>query len=135
LRAEGVTELGLYIDQHPHFLEQLMDAVTIEKVNQRTVEMLGARDASEILGSMTRFAQTHPDAFRRGLESRWRGEPTHQEETKMATLDGRVIDVVMTATRPGLATDPDMSLVGISEVRQLQRQGLPKLKSNRSYQR
>jgi C4-dicarboxylate-specific signal transduction histidine kinase len=116
LRAEGVTELGPYIDQHPHFLEQLMDAVTIEEVNQRTVEMFGARDASEVLGSMIRFAQMHPDAFRRGLESRWRGEPTHQEETKMATLDGRVIDVVMTATRPGLATDPDMSLVGIIDV-------------------
>jgi hypothetical protein len=48
----------------------------------------GARDASEILGSMTRFAQVHPDAFLRGLESRFRGEPMHQEETKVVTLDG-----------------------------------------------
>jgi PAS domain S-box-containing protein len=121
LRAEGVTELGPYIDQHPHFLEQLMDAVTIEEVNQRTIDMFGARDASEILGSMTRFAQMHPDAFFRGLESRWRGEPTHQEETKMATLDGRVIDVLMTATRPGLTIDPDMSLVGIIDITELVR--------------
>jgi PAS domain S-box-containing protein len=116
LRAEGVTELRPYIDQHPQFLEQLMDAVTIEEVNQSTIEMLGARDASEILGSMTRFAQVHPDAFLGGLESRWRGEPTHQEETKMATLDGRVIDVLMTATRPGRTTDPAMSLVGIIDI-------------------
>jgi C4-dicarboxylate-specific signal transduction histidine kinase len=68
------------------------------------------------LGSMTRFAQMHPDAFLRGLESRFRGEPMHQEETKIVTLDGRVIDVLLTATRPGLMTDPDMSLVGIIDI-------------------
>jgi PAS domain S-box-containing protein len=116
LRAEGVIELGSYIDQHPNFLQQLMDAVTIEEVNDRTIEMLGARDRSEILGSMSRFAHIHPDAFRRGVESRWRGEPTHQEETKLLTLDGRVIDVLLSATRPGLIKDPDMSLVGIIDI-------------------
>jgi PAS domain S-box-containing protein len=116
LRAEGVTELRPYIDQHPHFLHQLMDAVKIEEVNRRTIEMFGARDASEVLGSMARFAQMHPDAFLRGLESRFRGEPMHQEETKIGTLDGRVIDVLMTATRPGLTIDPDMSLVGIIDI-------------------
>jgi PAS domain S-box-containing protein len=116
LRAEGVTELGSYIDQHPHFLQELMDAVKIEEVNERAIEMLGARDASEILGSLARLGHIHPDTFLRGLESRLRGEPTFQEETKVETLDGRVIDVLLTATRPGLVTDPDMSLVGIVDI-------------------
>ena len=116
LRAEGVTELGPYIDQHPDFLAHAMAAVKIEEVNEPAIEMLGARDASEILGSMSRHAHIHPDAFRRGLESRFRGEPTHQEETKLVTLDGRVIDVLMSATRPGLINDPDMSLVGIIDI-------------------
>jgi signal transduction histidine kinase len=116
LRAEGVTELGSYIDQHPHFLQELMDAVKIEGVNDRTIEMLGARDASEILGPLSRYAHIHADSFRRGLESRWRGEPMHQEETKLLTLDGRVIDVLMSATRPGLSNGPDMSLVGIIDI-------------------
>ncbi len=116
LRAEGVTELGPYTDQHPHFLQQLMDAVKIGEVNECTIEMLSARDASEILGSLARFCHIHPDTFLRGLESRLRGEPTFQEETKMVTLDGRVIDVLLTATRPGLITDPDLSLVGIIDI-------------------
>jgi C4-dicarboxylate-specific signal transduction histidine kinase len=90
--------------------------VKIEEVNERTIEMLGARDASEILGSLSRYAHIHPDAFRRGLENRWRGEPMHQEETKLMTLDGRVIDVLMSATRPGLSSDPDVSLVGIIDI-------------------
>jgi PAS domain S-box-containing protein len=114
LRAEGVTELGRYIDQHPHFLQQLMDADRIEEVNERAIEMLGGRHASEIVGSLARYHS--PDTFQRGLESRWRGELTHQEEAKITTLDGRVIDVLTTATRPGLITDPDMSLVGLIDI-------------------
>jgi len=50
------------------------------------------------------------------LESRWRGEPTHQQKAKIVTLDGRVIDVLMTATRPGLITDPGMSVMGIIDI-------------------
>jgi signal transduction histidine kinase len=116
LRAEGVTELGPHVDQHPHFLQQLMDAVKIEEVNERTIEMFGARDANEILGSLAPYRQMHPDTFLRGLESGFRGDPTYQEETKFVTRDGRVIDVLLTATRPGLITDPDMSLVGLIDI-------------------
>jgi C4-dicarboxylate-specific signal transduction histidine kinase len=114
-RAEGVTDLRSHIDQHPHLLQQLTDAVKIEEVNERMIELMGARDASEILG-FSRFRHITPDSFLGGLESRWRGEPMHQEEAKIMTLDGRVIDVLMTATRPGLITDPDMSLMGIIDI-------------------
>jgi PAS domain S-box-containing protein len=110
-----VTELRRYIDQHPDLLQQLTDAVKIEEVNERMIELLGARNANEILG-LERFRHIHPDHFLRGLESRWRGEQTHQEEAKLTTLDGRVIDVLMTATRPGLITDPDVSLMGFIDI-------------------
>jgi C4-dicarboxylate-specific signal transduction histidine kinase len=50
------------------------------------------------------------------LEIRFRGEPVHQLETKIVTLDGRVIDVILAATRPGLTNDPDMSLVGLIDI-------------------
>jgi PAS domain S-box-containing protein len=116
LRLEDATGLRSYIDRHPHFLQQLMDAVKIEEANERAIEMSGARDANEILGSLTRVSHIHPDTFLRGLESRLRGEPVFQEETKLETLDGRVIDVLLTATRPALATDPDMSLVGFVDI-------------------
>src|SRR5882762_2821410 len=74
LRAEGVTELRPYIDQHPDLLQELASAAKIEEVNERMVELLGARDASEIL-EFARFSHINPDTFLRALESRWRGEP------------------------------------------------------------
>src|SRR6184192_2073040 len=66
LRAEGMTELRPYIDEHPDFLQQLMDAVKIEEVNERSIAILGARDASEILGPLTPFCQIHAETFLRG---------------------------------------------------------------------
>jgi PAS domain S-box-containing protein len=115
LRADGVTELRPYVDQHPDLLQQLTDAVKIEEVNERMVEMWGARDASDLL-ELPRFRHINPDTFLRALESRWRGEPMHQQEAKIVTLDGRVIDALMTATRPGLTTDSDISLMGIIDI-------------------
>ena len=39
-----------------------------------------------------------PDTFRRGVLASFRGQATFGEETKIATLDGRVIDVLFNAT-------------------------------------
>jgi PAS domain S-box-containing protein len=115
LRADGVTDLRAHIDQHPDLLQQLGDAVKIEEVNERMIELLGARDANEVLG-LSRFRHIEPETFLRGLESRWRGEPGHQQEAKIVTLDGRVIDALMTATRPGLLNEPGVSVMGIIDI-------------------
>jgi PAS domain S-box-containing protein len=116
VRAEGVTDLGAYFDLHPDFPSRAMDAVIIEEVNERALELFGARHASEMAGPVTRYWQASPDTNRRALESRFRGEPTFQEETKVVTLDGRVVDVLLTAARPGLISDPRISLVGFVDI-------------------
>jgi PAS domain S-box-containing protein len=114
LRAKGVSELGPYIDEHPDFPAHAMEGVQIEEVNERMIEMLGGRDATDILGSLSRFGHIHLDAFTRGLENRFRGETMHQTETKIMTLDGRVVDVHLAATRPSL--DPALTLVGLVDI-------------------
>ncbi|HEY3657994.1 MAG TPA: ATP-binding protein [Steroidobacteraceae bacterium] len=116
LRDNGVTELRSYVDQHPEVLVQAMEGVKIEEVNERMVEMLGVRDATEVLGPLARYTHIHPEAFLRGLESRFRGEQKHQLETKIVRPDGNVIHVLLAATRPGLIDDPYMSLVGLIDI-------------------
>jgi PAS domain S-box-containing protein len=116
LRDNGVTELRSYVDQHPEVLVQAMEGVKIEEVNERMVEMLGVRDATEVLGPLARYTHIHPEAFLRGLESRFRGEQKHQLETKIVRPDGNVIHVLLAATRPGLINDPYMSLVGLIDI-------------------
>jgi PAS domain S-box-containing protein len=116
LRAEGVTELGPYLDRHPEFVQRAMDAVRIVEVNERAVAMFGARDASELTRSRAERWQESSGTSRRILESRFRGEQTFQEETKVVTLDGRVIDVLLTAARPELINDPGTSILGFIDI-------------------
>jgi PAS domain S-box-containing protein len=99
LRAAGVTDLGIYLDQNPDFLLRLMDTLVVEEMNEHAIKMFGAQERSQLLGPSTFFWQRRPDTFRRAMESRFRGLPTFQEETKLVTLDGREIDVLFTAAR------------------------------------
>jgi PAS domain S-box-containing protein len=99
LQAAGVTDLGTYLDQDPDFLLRLMDALIVEEVNEHAIKMLGAKDRNQLLGAGGFFWQRRPDTFRRAMESRFRGLPAFQEETKFVTLDGREIDVLFTAAR------------------------------------
>ena len=40
--------------------------------------------------------------------SRYRGDPNYAAETQLSALDGRVVDVLYTATRVGAAGQPGM---------------------------
>jgi C4-dicarboxylate-specific signal transduction histidine kinase len=56
------------------------------------------------------------DTLRRSMESRWRGEESFQETTKLATLDGRVIDVLYTVARPPMIEMSPISLVSMIDI-------------------
>jgi PAS domain S-box-containing protein len=116
LRAQGVTDLNAYLGRNPDFLHRAMDALVVNEVNDRSVQMFGARDASELAGSLTRYWRVSPEAFQRGLETRFRGERIFQEETKVATVDGRVIDVLCTSARLGRADELEISLVSFIDI-------------------
>jgi PAS domain S-box-containing protein len=116
LRAEGITDFPAYLDQHPDFLGRAMDALIVDEVNDRTLQMFGAGDASELTGSVAHCWRDSPETFRRAMEALFRGEPTYQEETKIVALDGRVIDVLFTTARPGPISELGVSLVGFVDI-------------------
>jgi PAS domain S-box-containing protein len=116
VRAQGVTDLSTYWDDHPDLQRRLMEATSVQEVNERAIQMLGARDASDLAGSTARFWRESPATFRRALESRFRGEPAFQEETKIVTLDGRVIDVLCTISRLERSDGPGMTLLGLVDI-------------------
>jgi len=117
LRAQGVTDKSLFthLREHPDILRQFMESNIIEKANQRAIEMFGAREESELLGSTGWFWQRSPDTLIRGLENRFRGEPVFQEELEVNTLDGRVINTLLTVARPGNHDLTFLSFVDITE--------------------
>ena len=122
LRSEGVTDLDAYIDAHPGLVQRCMEMLVIEEANQHTVQMLGGRDKSEIVGtSIARYFPENSPTFRRSMVSRYRGDPNYGAETKLSTLDGRVIDVLYTASRVGPIAEPGMSLLGVIDITERKR--------------
>ncbi|YBV97953.1 PAS domain-containing protein [Phyllobacteriaceae bacterium JZ32] len=114
LRAQGVTELQTYIDEHPEFLPRAVEALEVEEVNQHIVDMFGAKDAEEMQGPITRYWRPSIPTIRRSIEARYRGEQVFQEETRVARMDGSVTDVLFTTARPSAIADK--SLVGFVNI-------------------
>ncbi|KOF18542.1 ATPase [Ensifer adhaerens] len=114
LRAQGVTSLETYIDGHPEFLSRALEALEVEEVNQHVVNMFGAKSAEEMGGPITRYWQPGLATIRRSIEARYRGEEVFQEETRVARMDGSVMDVVFATARPGAIADK--SLVGFIDI-------------------
>jgi PAS domain S-box-containing protein len=116
IHNKGVTNLRAYLEQHPDMLDQIMDASVIQNVNRRMVEMFGARNASELLGTTRRIWRRSPEAFLRGIESRFRGEEIFQEEMEVETFDGRVINVVVTVARPEAVGALGTNFIGFVDI-------------------
>jgi PAS domain S-box-containing protein len=115
LRSQGVTDLNAYLEQHSGFLHRAMEMLVIEEANEQAVKMLDAKTRVMVLDPGSRFWRGNPATFRNIIESRFRGSPSFDTETKLTTLDGRAIDVLFTAAklRP---TDESMMICGIVDI-------------------
>jgi PAS domain S-box-containing protein len=118
LRAEGVKDLGPYFDSHPEFLRTCMDALSFQEANERAIQMFGGGVDDYVGRSMAETWKERPDTFRRAMESRYRGETNFEEETRMVTWDGRLVDVLFTTARVGPINDLEVSLVGTIDISQ-----------------
>jgi PAS domain S-box-containing protein len=117
LRDDGVVDLAAYLDRRPDFLRRAMDAILVSKANERALQLFGAHRADELSGvSVAHIWQQRPDTFRRALEAQFRGDLTFEEETKVGTLDGRVIDVLFAAAWPRPTDDAQIGLVGLVDI-------------------
>ncbi len=114
LRAEGVTDIRAYIDEHPDFVERAMDALIIEAANEHIARMFGAQNPSWMAGPATRYLHLPPETARRKVEGHFRGDLLFEEETKMTTVDGRDIQVLLTIARSG--TLAEKSLAGLINI-------------------
>ncbi len=114
LRAEGVTDLKTYIDEHPEFLETAIEALHIEEINEHNRQIFGANTAAEMYGPITRYFQAALPTIRRSLEARYAGQEFFQEEMKATRMDGSTADVLFSTARPGAIADK--SLVGFIDI-------------------
>ena len=117
LKAGGITDFRGYLEKHPEFFDEAVAVIIAEEVNDVTVRMFGADGPDDLLGSVGRFFKARPDTMVRILESRFHDEPVFEEKTQLLTIDGRLIDVLLTAAR----TEYGITLAGLVELTDLVR--------------
>lgn len=117
LRAEGVTELSDHIDAHPDFLARALDVTLAADVNDKTLQLFGATDRSQLLGPIAPlFTPAGRQVFRRALEAAYRGEHGYQAETTFRTLDGREIAVLYTSSTTPELLERGIALVSMVDI-------------------
>jgi PAS domain S-box-containing protein len=91
LRSRGIVDVKRYLDENPDDVYQAMEGTRVTEVNQRALQVFGARDTSELLGSATRCWKNSAETYKKILAARFNGEEAVQLETHLTTLDGRTV--------------------------------------------
>ena len=101
LRADGVTDLGGWLDANPGFFIKLWGMIEVLDVNHHAVSWAGAKDAQELVNSLDRMMlpETLP-ALRQILIDLFEGKRFHVSECQQRMLDGRVCHTINQALLP-----------------------------------
>jgi PAS domain S-box-containing protein len=117
VKAANVTDFPAYLKAHPEFVYRAMENIIAEEVNEVSVRIFGAKDQKELLGPITPRFKTRPDTMERILVSRFRNEAVFEEQSQLNTVDGRLVNVFITAAR----TETGITLAGLVEMTDLVR--------------
>lgn len=118
LRGQGVTDFRKYLDEHPQFLEQAAQHITIRDVNEATLRMFGAESKEHLLGNITKiFVPETQDILREEIIAIAEGKTYFEGETVNRTLSGEKIDVLLTISFPTETEKFHSVLVSLMDIR------------------
>lgn len=120
LRAQGVTEIGPYLDKHPHLIESCMAGIEVLDVNDYTLKLFRAPSREVFLANLHKvFRDDMREHFRRELEDMWAGRLEMEVEGINYALDGTPVYIQLSRRAlPGHEADWSrilLSLVDITE--------------------
>lgn len=116
IRASGVTDFGAYLDEHPELVELAATTVQITDVNRAAVQMLGGASAIDLMRPVGYLFTVNRNSLRNVMIGRFNGQASHEEVTKVATFDGRVLDVRMSVTYPKVLAELDVTIFSFEDV-------------------
>jgi two-component system, LuxR family, sensor kinase FixL len=116
LRSRGVQYLGRYIDEHPRFVRAAINSVRIIEANKKAMELLGADEARQLLGSVAPLWTENPEIFRQSMEARFRGANRFEAEIRIRTLQGGVRNVLYVTDFPEAHDGPAFGLTCLIDI-------------------
>jgi C4-dicarboxylate-specific signal transduction histidine kinase len=118
LKAESVTDIAAYLDEHPDLVEHAKDVVLVTAANREAVSLMRASSATELVRPVRYVFSAVPDLAKRVMVAHFEGRRNYIEETKVAAFDGTLVDVHFTvtyATRPRHLEPSLLTMLDIGE--------------------
>ena len=94
LRAQGITDFRVYLGAHPDFVTRALQMVRVLDVNEITLHLYGARDKTELLGSMEKLLVA--EEFQDELIAFAEGKGYFEKEVIGYTMQGQLLNLWMT---------------------------------------
>jgi len=116
-RADGVTDIVRFLSDHPAAIGEYFSSIRVLKVNQRTLDLYGAKDLHSLLAAGSRiFDNTDASAAMAEIAQLWNGANAYQTETINYTLDGRLLNIRLNVNRLAQVNRPwDRMLMAIED--------------------
>jgi PAS domain S-box-containing protein len=116
LKANGVTDLGAYLNDHPELVEYARNAVRVTEVNQKAVALFGGTAPADFIRSVRFLYAASPETLRRVMIARFEEQRNYSEIMKVRTVGGRLLDVQLSVTYLAPPEPLDVSLVGLEDI-------------------
>ncbi len=118
LRAQGVTDLREYLNQHPEAVLHCAGLIKVLNVNQRTLELFGAASKEHLLANLNRvFRDEMSSHFANELIDLWNGTLVYEREGINYSLGGEPINILLNfKIMPGHEQTFDWALVSIQDI-------------------
>lgn len=101
LKKQGVTDFKRYIEDHPEFLIEAEQMISITDANTAVLEMMEAQSKEELMGSLNAILKNNPtDIFARDIVALAEGKVSFDHESSLYTLRGNRRDVWVSFTMP-----------------------------------
>lgn len=117
-RAEGVEDIDAHFHEHPEAVAACASAIRVLDVNERTLELFGARDLPDLIKNIGNiFRDDMHTQHTEDMAQLWRGNLTFSCQTVNYAIDGRRIDVLVRARiLPGHEHDWSRVIVSLEDI-------------------
>jgi len=120
LRTAGVADLIGEAGTDDAFLEKLLSLTQVVDANETAVAMLGGQTREDLLGDVARYwPEASRSVFLDAVNNGYLGRARFEAQTRLASINGREIDVIFTAIAPRSGFAAGSIIIGIVDISDL----------------
>jgi diguanylate cyclase (GGDEF)-like protein/PAS domain S-box-containing protein len=118
LRTQGVVDLKAHLASHPEAVSRFMSLIRVLDVNQKTLDLFGAKDKDVLLANLDKvFRGEMSTHFASELVDMWNGKTYYEREGINYSLTGETVNVHLHWTlMPGHEQDFGWVLVALQDI-------------------